>query len=58
MDTEFADEEDEVKMSNKVDEKQILQIISNYFIEFTNGVSQKINIELEDSKKYVYGLEE
>ena len=31
LDTDFGDEDDEIKMTNKVDQKQILQIIGGYF---------------------------
>jgi hypothetical protein len=54
----FDDEDDEVKVSNKIDEKQILSIITVYFNHFTDSVSEKIKIELADSKKYIYDLEE
>jgi hypothetical protein len=47
-----------VKVSNKIDEKQILNLINVYFNQFTNGVSEKVQMELRDSKKYIYDLEE
>jgi hypothetical protein len=40
------DEDDEAKVSNKVDEKQILNLITVFFNQFTNGVSEKIKLEL------------
>lgn len=58
LDEALDDEDDEVKVSNKVDEKQILNLITVYFNQFTNGVSEKVKMELEDSKRYIYALEE
>ena len=45
-------------MSNKVDEQQILAVIANYFQQFTTAANDKIKIEMEDSKKYIYSFEE
>lgn len=39
LDQAFDDEDDEVKVSNKVDEKQILNLITVYFNQFTDGVT-------------------
>lgn len=44
LDEAFEDEDDEVKVSNKVDEKQILNLITVYFNQFTNGVSEKVKL--------------
>lgn len=52
------EEDDEVKISNKVDEKQIFNMINLYFDQFTTQVKEKINIELSDSKNYIFALEE
>ena len=47
-----------MKGNNKIDEKQIQNIIAVFFEQFTGEVSNKVNIELEDSKRYIYGFEE
>ena len=52
------EEDDEVKISNKVDEKQIFNMINLYFDQITTQVKEKINIELSDSKNYIFALEE
>ena len=52
------EEDDEIKISNKVDEKQIFNMINLYFDQFTTQVKEKINIELSDSKNYIFALEE
>lgn len=30
--------------------------MNKHFSDFVSGIKQKINIELEDSKKYLYGI--
>lgn len=57
LDQAFDDEDDEVKVNNKIDQKQISNLISLYFNQFTAGVSDKIKLELGDSKKYIYDLQ-
>lgn len=52
------DDDDEVKVSAKVDEKQVLAVVDKFFLHFTQEVSEKVKIELGDSKKYLYALEE
>jgi hypothetical protein len=54
----IADEDEEVKVAAKVDEKEILAIVGKHFSDFVANIKQKISIEVEDSKKYLYGLEE
>ena len=36
LDEEMDDDDDEVKVSNKIDEKQILSIVAQHFTQFTN----------------------
>lgn len=45
-------------MTNKVDERQVLTVVESFFRSFTESVSQKVQTELSDSKKYLYDLEE
>ena len=51
---EAIQEDDEVKINNKIDENQIIQIISQYFGQFTQEVTEKVQIQLTHSKKYIY----
>lgn len=39
LDEAMGDDDDEVKISNKVDEKQIVNLMNLYFGDFTNEVN-------------------
>lgn len=52
------DDDEEVKVTAKADEKEVLAIVDKHFADFVNNIKQKVKIELEDSKKYLYGIEE
>ena len=58
LDADLDLDEDEVKMNNKIDEKQIQQLISAFFQQFTEEVSEKMKIEMSDSKKYIVDFED
>lgn len=52
----MEDDDEEVKITAKADEKEVLAIVNKHFADFISNIKQKVEIELEDSKKYVYGL--
>lgn len=54
----IEDDDEEVKVTAKVDEKEVLNVVNKYFGDFTNSMKQKVTNELEDSKKYIYELED
>ena len=45
-------------MTAKADEKEIMNIVNKYFGDFNAKMNEKISIEIEDSKKYLYAIEE
>ena len=47
-----------MKVTAKADEKEVLAIVNKHFADFLSNIKQKVSIELEDSKKYIYGFEE
>lgn len=58
LDDTANDDDEEVKVTAKADEKEVLAIVDKHFADFVNNIKQKVKIELEDSKKYLYGIEE
>lgn len=52
------DDDEEIKVTAKADEKEIMNIVTKYFGDFNAKMNEKISIEIEDSKKYLYAIEE
>jgi hypothetical protein len=53
----LSHEEEDNQNNAKIDEAEILNLVSLYFNEFTTDVSEKVKNELEDTKAYLYGME-
>ncbi len=54
---ELSQEEEDNQNNAKIDQAEILNLVSLYFNEFTTDVSEKVKTQLSDTKAYLYGMQ-